>query len=154
MTFELTLVGECEVQLTHSAGRGTACAKPPRSRRLEGWALRFSGVSGGPRAFGWKGRAAKASTCLAAKDPTTRLAVDFMQLKRGAPEDFKQDSPRVGRRFRTTLLWDAGGWSHDGAPIGVEARPPFEESFEVEWTGPQNQSGKERAAKENASSVP
>lgn len=51
MTLELTLVGECEVQLTSSGGRETACAKPLRSRRLEGWVLRLSGVSGGPCAF-------------------------------------------------------------------------------------------------------
>lgn len=54
MTFELILIGECEMELTNSTGRGTACAKPLRSRRLKGRELQFVGASGGPGAFGRK----------------------------------------------------------------------------------------------------
>lgn len=54
MTFELILIGECEIELTDSTGRGTACTKPLRSRRLKGRELQFVGASGGPSAFGRK----------------------------------------------------------------------------------------------------
>lgn len=88
MTFELILIGECEIELTDSTGRGTACAKPPRSRRLKGRELQLVGASGRPvrlaRRWSWKGRQPPCG-----EEPDHMLGVGFIQQTQGATEDFK-----------------------------------------------------------------